>query len=307
MRTTDVDRLRQLLCFEPRGHADMYGGFMTPPDDDGSAHSACCSGTRTGSRPPVVTAPSPSASGRCNPGWSAADGGVTDVPIDVPSGRVTARVHTTDRHDVTAVDFLNVASYVVATDVGVDTSRGHVHVDIGFGGANYAQVRASRSRACRSCPQLLAELIAIGREIKWCLIGLSMPSTDRQPVDGIYGTTLYEELGAGRQRQPAPAQRHHLRRRRRRSIPVRIRDRCPRGRARCPMANSADQRARARLDRRLTVRGRRRRARSTSTDPRSRYRGSRGRRIRTGRACLRRRPRRPDGAGIRAALVRRRQ
>ncbi|WP_433203331.1 proline racemase family protein [Dactylosporangium sp. CS-047395] len=27
-----ADGLRRLLCFEPRGHADMYGGFITPPD-----------------------------------------------------------------------------------------------------------------------------------------------------------------------------------------------------------------------------------------------------------------------------------
>jgi proline racemase len=32
----EVDGLRKLLCFEPRGHADMYGGFITPPDDDGA-------------------------------------------------------------------------------------------------------------------------------------------------------------------------------------------------------------------------------------------------------------------------------
>ena len=36
MRSLDVDRLRRLLCFEPRGHADMYGGFITPPDDAGA-------------------------------------------------------------------------------------------------------------------------------------------------------------------------------------------------------------------------------------------------------------------------------
>src|SRR2546421_7204009 len=28
-----VDGLRQMLCFEPRGHADMYGGFITPPHE----------------------------------------------------------------------------------------------------------------------------------------------------------------------------------------------------------------------------------------------------------------------------------
>jgi proline racemase len=27
-----VDGLRRMLCFEPRGHADMYGGFIAPPE-----------------------------------------------------------------------------------------------------------------------------------------------------------------------------------------------------------------------------------------------------------------------------------
>jgi len=31
-----VQGLRAVLCFEPRGHADMYGGFLVPPDDDGA-------------------------------------------------------------------------------------------------------------------------------------------------------------------------------------------------------------------------------------------------------------------------------
>lgn len=31
-----TDRLRQVLCHEPRGHADMYGGFIVPPDDPGA-------------------------------------------------------------------------------------------------------------------------------------------------------------------------------------------------------------------------------------------------------------------------------
>src|SRR4030095_3163557 len=31
-----VDAVRRLLCHEPRGHADMYGCFVGPPDDDGA-------------------------------------------------------------------------------------------------------------------------------------------------------------------------------------------------------------------------------------------------------------------------------
>src|SRR5256885_10407066 len=31
-----LDDIRQLLVFEPRGHADMYGGFVTEPEDGGA-------------------------------------------------------------------------------------------------------------------------------------------------------------------------------------------------------------------------------------------------------------------------------
>src|SRR3954464_4863260 len=34
--TEGVGAGRPLLCREPRGHADMYGCFVTPPDDDGA-------------------------------------------------------------------------------------------------------------------------------------------------------------------------------------------------------------------------------------------------------------------------------
>jgi proline racemase/trans-L-3-hydroxyproline dehydratase len=36
MNDPAVDGLRRVLCFEPRGHADMYGGFVVPPDDEGA-------------------------------------------------------------------------------------------------------------------------------------------------------------------------------------------------------------------------------------------------------------------------------
>lgn len=32
-----VNAIRRLLCHEPRGHADMYGCFLVPPDDSGAS------------------------------------------------------------------------------------------------------------------------------------------------------------------------------------------------------------------------------------------------------------------------------
>jgi proline racemase len=194
MRDPEVDGLRRLLCFEPRGHADMYGGFIVPPDDAG-AHlgvlfwhkdgfsTACGHGTIALGAWAIdsgLVAPDPS--------------GVTEVRVDVPSGRVTARVHRTgDR--TTAIDFVNVPSYVVATDVGVDTSRGELNVDVAFGGAMYAFLEASRI-GLTVTPDRYAELIAIGREIKWRLneADVARHATDDR-LSGIYGTIIVEDLG----------------------------------------------------------------------------------------------------------------
>ena len=120
--------------------------------------------------------------------------GATEVRIDVPSGRVVARVHT-EAGRVTAVDFVSVASYLLAKDVEVATSRGRVRVDIGFGGAIYAQLRAD-AVGLAVAPEQVNELLAIGREIKWLLNDsphAQHPSDDR--LSGIYGTIVFDELG----------------------------------------------------------------------------------------------------------------
>src|SRR5207253_6777082 len=36
LHSPDAQGLRELLCFEPRGHADMYGGFGVAAGDDGA-------------------------------------------------------------------------------------------------------------------------------------------------------------------------------------------------------------------------------------------------------------------------------
>jgi proline racemase len=36
MEDPDVQAPRAVLCAEPRGHADVHGGSVVPPDDDGA-------------------------------------------------------------------------------------------------------------------------------------------------------------------------------------------------------------------------------------------------------------------------------
>jgi proline racemase len=189
-----VDALRRFLCHEPRGHADMYGGFLVPPDDDG-AHLGVLFWHKDG------------FSTACGHGtialgtWAVRSGlvpehpsGTTHVRVDVPSGRVTARVHST-AGKVSEVDFVSVPSWSVAHDVSVATSHGTVTVDIGFGGAFYAHLDVA-TLGLALTPGDLPALVALGREVKWALDAgpyAQHPSDER--LNGIYGTVLYEALG----------------------------------------------------------------------------------------------------------------
>src|ERR687895_1838036 len=132
-RSDDVDRVRRLLCHEPRGHADMYGCFLVPPDDDRADlgvlfwhkdgySTACGHGT-------IALGAWAVESGRVA---APADGEV-DVTIDVPSGRVVARVRRR-AGVVERVAFRNVPSYVMARGVQAES----VEADVAFGGAIYA-------------------------------------------------------------------------------------------------------------------------------------------------------------------------
>jgi proline racemase len=124
---------------------------------------------------------------------------VVDVLVDVPSGRVTARVHRVEGR-VVGVDFVNVPSWVVARTVPVTTSRGELQVAVAYGGAFYATLPATDA-GLSVAPDNLGHLIGLGREIKWALNDSehAVPPTDPRQ-NGIYGTIWFDELGdAGRE------------------------------------------------------------------------------------------------------------
>ncbi|AXH95129.1 proline racemase family protein [Ornithinimicrobium avium] len=183
----DAQRVRQLLCQEPRGHADMYGGFLVPPDDDG-AHlgvlfwhkdgfsTACGHGTIALATWAVETALVP----------RTADG-PTEVVVDVPSGRVRALVRSEGERVVEAT-FVNVPSWVRSRGVEVVTSRGTVRVDVAFGGAMYAVLPAS-DVGLDVAPSDYADLIALGRQIRDDLNARHAAEHPEDPrLSGIYGT-----------------------------------------------------------------------------------------------------------------------
>jgi proline racemase len=185
-----VDELRQLLVNEPRGHADMYGAFVTPPNDAGADlgvvffhnegySTACGHGTIA-----LVT-------WAIDSGRIAARAPETTVTVDVPSGRLACVAKVTGGR-VSSVRFRNVPAYVVATGVEVATTRGPVAVDVAYGGAFYGSVDA-RSLGLDVSGASLPELIALQRELRPRLDATIDPKHPDEPeLKGIYGIVFWQ-------------------------------------------------------------------------------------------------------------------
>src|SRR5256714_2832138 len=127
-----LDHIRQLLVYEPRGHADMYGGFVTEAENDGAQlgvvffhnagySTACGHGTIALVTWAIEAALVP-ASGRR-----------TEVVVDVPSGRLTTVAGTQDQR-VQSVRLKDVSSFVLEDGVTVSGARARVEVAVAYGG-----------------------------------------------------------------------------------------------------------------------------------------------------------------------------
>ena len=189
-----LDDVRQFLVNEPRGHADMYGAFVTPPDDDGADlgvvffhnegySTACGHGTIA-----LVT-------------WAIDTGRVAlepearsvDVTVDVPSGRLPCTARIAVDGSVDAVRFRNIPSFVLARGVTVETSRGPLTLDIAFGGAFYGSLDVRRLGLGLS-PLDLPALIALQRELRPALeAALDISHPDEPELSGALRRDL---LGA---------------------------------------------------------------------------------------------------------------
>jgi proline racemase len=193
----NLDHVRQLLVNEPRGHADMYGAFVTPPDDAGADlgvvffhnegySTACGHGT-------IALVTWAIDSGRVAVGPGARQ---VDVTVDVPSGRLACTARLDDRGRVDAVGFRNVPSFVLARDVEVATARGLISLDVAFGGAFYGSLDV-REVGLRVEPGAVPELIAMQRELRPALErALDVVHPDQPDLAGIYGVIFWEPIEA---------------------------------------------------------------------------------------------------------------
>jgi proline racemase/trans-L-3-hydroxyproline dehydratase len=173
-----LDHVRRLLVYEPRGHADMYGCFVTEPEDDGADlgvvffhnagySTACGHGTIA-----LVT-------------WAIESGRVEgpEVMVDVPSGRLRTVARIEDGR-VVSVRFQNVPSFVHARGLSAAGRK----VDVAFGGAFYASI------AERVKPSELPRLIELGRAVKADLEAAHEIVHQAEPeLRDVYGVIFWQE------------------------------------------------------------------------------------------------------------------
>src|SRR6476659_4231515 len=177
-----LDHVRRFLVHEPRGHADMYGCHVVPPNDDGADlgvvffhnegySTACGHGTIA-----LVT-------------W-ALDSGVVErregelrVVVDVPSGRLETWAQV-EGGRVRSVRFRNVPAFVWADGL---EAAGRV-VAVAFGGAFYASLEE------RGEARELPRLIELGRAIKAAIEAEQDVVHPLEPeLRGIYGVIFWQD------------------------------------------------------------------------------------------------------------------
>ncbi|MXP27060.1 4-hydroxyproline epimerase [Altererythrobacter indicus] len=132
------DWIRTGLCFEPRGHDMMSGGFLYPPCKEGSdvgilfiETSGCLPMCGHGTIGIITFALehgliSPAQTGRIR---AEVPAGEIDISYEMENGRVTS------------VRITNVASYVAAKGIKIDVEGiGPLSIDVAYGGNYYAIV-----------------------------------------------------------------------------------------------------------------------------------------------------------------------
>lgn len=140
----NYDHLRTTLLFEPRGHADMYGCILVPPNDDegdfgiiflhNEGYSTMCGH--------AIIAISTLA---LEMNWIEVKEGENELKIDAPCGRITSFANVKNGQ-VVGVRFHCVPSFVVGLDRIVDIKGvGTISYDLAYGGAFYAYVDMAKN------------------------------------------------------------------------------------------------------------------------------------------------------------------
>ncbi len=140
----NFDHLRTALLFEPRGHADMYGCILVPPNDDGADFGIVFlhnEGYSTMCGHAIIAISTLAVEMK----WIDVKEGENFLNIDAPCGRITSFANVKNGK-VTGIRFHCVPSFVVGLDRTIDIEGlGKVTYDLAYGGAFYAYVDMAKN------------------------------------------------------------------------------------------------------------------------------------------------------------------
>jgi trans-L-3-hydroxyproline dehydratase len=184
-----LDHVRRALMHEPRGHADMYGCYITPPvtpqadlgvifmHNEGYS-TMCGHGVIALAAVAVATGMVPATTPE------------TRVGLDTPAGFVEAFVEW-DGQQTGRTRFRNVPSFLYRRDITVETpSFGTLTVDVAFGGAFYAYLEAAQA-GLTVRPADYRGLIQLGDEVKHAVeAAIDVVHPLEPDLHGIYGTII---------------------------------------------------------------------------------------------------------------------
>ncbi len=190
----NYDHLRCALMHEPRGHADMYGCILTPPNDESGdfgiiflhneGYSTMCGHATIAIAKLAVEM-----------GWVQKQFPETKILIDAPCGRLEAFVKIAKDGKIESIYFHCVPSFVVGLDLEVQVPKlGTIRYDLAYGGAFYAYVQAAQIDLELS-PQNYNELIQKGMAIKHAV--MNSPQKVEHPFESdlsfLYGTIFIDD------------------------------------------------------------------------------------------------------------------
>lgn len=188
------DYLRTALMFEPRGHADMYGCILTPPNDkDGDfgivfmhneGYSTMCGH--------AIIAISTLA---IQMNWIDVAEGINVLNIDAPCGRIKSFTEVSNEK-VNGVKFHCVPSFVVELDLNINIPElGNIVYDLAYGGAFYAYVDLGKNQLdIKLSAKNYHKIIKQGMQIKKAIIhsGQKIEHPFEEDLSFLYGTIFID-------------------------------------------------------------------------------------------------------------------
>jgi len=186
----EYDPIRKALMGEPRGHRDMFGGYITPPATesgdlgiiymDNSGYLDMCGHGTIGLCTAVVEL------GLVQPHPPR-----TEIQIDTPAGRVTGYALSTNGQ-VTRAGFRNVPSFCLSPSECIEVEGiGRLEVGIAYGGNFFAIVPATAAGVALTLDNM-AQLRQVGMKIKHAAnTQLTVQHPTIPEVSGIDIVTFY--------------------------------------------------------------------------------------------------------------------